>query len=280
MGKSPPWMRLYWKDLLGSCSSMTPEVFGCYVRLLGEQWEHGHIPSTMDERQMVCLCMSPDRFAAIWEKLRHRFSVDDDGNLFQERLEEVRDETIEHLDRDLRRSAIARENGAKGGRPKNPRVNPRVSKTKPMGSKNKTQHGSGSRSIEEVEDPKEKTRPTDPKRMEGQLAKDLRIDSTHLTEQLERIKSPKIKESVISWLTYKAERREHYKSQGLKAYVSRVLGLSSHLGESTIISAMERAMANGWTGFDHDLQNNNQKPESQESETADSSTWEGIRWLG
>lgn len=55
------------------------------------------------------------------------------------------------------------------------------------------------------------------------------------------------------WLTYKAERGEHYTETGLKQLHGRVRNLESEHGYEAVEAAMRRAMANGWKGFDYDI---------------------------
>lgn len=53
------------------------------------------------------------------------------------------------------------------------------------------------------------------------------------------------------WLDYKAERRESYKPAGFASLVSRAANLVKEHGLAAVIDAMDRAIANGWAGWDH-----------------------------
>jgi hypothetical protein len=61
-----------------------------------------------------------------------------------------------------------------------------------------------------------------------------------------------IKPTWMNWLAYKIERKEIYKPTGLKAAESRVTELCIVHGERAVVSAIQKAMANNWQGFEHD----------------------------
>lgn len=67
------------------------------------------------------------------------------------------------------------------------------------------------------------------------------------------IVSPRLREAAGDWLAYKRERREPYKPRGLAACISRIVSLEAEHGESAVCDAIQRAMAAGWKGFDHDV---------------------------
>ena len=64
---------------------------------------------------------------------------------------------------------------------------------------------------------------------------------------------PALESAVAAWVAYKAERREAYKPRGLAALRSRIANLAAQHGDRAVIAAIERAQANGWKGFDHDV---------------------------
>lgn len=66
------------------------------------------------------------------------------------------------------------------------------------------------------------------------------------------IRTPAMISAVESWIAYKAERREGYKPQGLKALYARIANVAGMHGAQTVIDRMERAKASGWKGWDHD----------------------------
>jgi hypothetical protein len=63
---------------------------------------------------------------------------------------------------------------------------------------------------------------------------------------------------LASWLNY---RGSVYKAAGLTAMVSRAANLAIQFGVPTVIEAMQRAMANGWKGWDHSIGENNGRPQ-------------------
>lgn len=73
-------------------------------------------------------------------------------------------------------------------------------------------------------------------------------------QAIESIEPPELRRAVTDWLAYKTERKEKYKPQGLKAFFSRVATLKLEHGHAPVCAAIERAMSNGWKGFDQDFQ--------------------------
>ncbi|QDV78043.1 hypothetical protein [Botrimarina mediterranea] len=70
------------------------------------------------------------------------------------------------------------------------------------------------------------------------------------------------------WLSYKAERREHYTETGLKQLHGRVRNLESEHGNEAVEAAMRRAMANGWKGFDYDVGKSSAKSPAARTQSA------------
>ena len=66
--------------------------------------------------------------------------------------------------------------------------------------------------------------------------------------------SERLDQSLQNWIAYKTEKRQSYKPTGLKSLVSRVANVAKTYGENAVIEAMERAMASGWQGWDHDIE--------------------------
>lgn len=75
--------------------------------------------------------------------------------------------------------------------------------------------------------------------------------------------SERLDQSLKNWIAYKAERRQGYKPTGLKSLISRVANVAKSHGDDVVISAMERAMASGWQGWDHDIDKLPPKPASK-----------------
>lgn len=87
----------------------------------------------------------------------------------------------------------------------------------------------------------------------GELEKTPQPPKGEPTPQLPpSIRTPAMIAAVESWIAYKAERREGYKPQGLKALYARIANVAGMHGAQTVIDRMERAKASGWKGWDHD----------------------------
>lgn len=84
-----PWMPLYCDDFVSSCSDMSCEEIGAYIRLLCHIWSRGPLPT--DEAVIVRIAGCKKR---IWKSISSRFSPcqRDDGTsgLSQTRLESER----------------------------------------------------------------------------------------------------------------------------------------------------------------------------------------------
>lgn len=110
------------------------------------------------------------------------------------------------------------------------------------------------------EDNKEVSKKTKKKTKEKKPPKTQPEDGPVLAPEPEAtagIEPPSLRRSAEDWLAYKTERREGYKPQGLKQFLSRIQNLASEHGHQKVTAALERAMANGWIGFDHDLKGGN-----------------------
>jgi hypothetical protein len=70
---------------------------------------------------------------------------------------------------------------------------------------------------------------------------------------LDPVPAGPLRDATTRWLAYKGERKERYQPTGLRSLLSRIVNLTEAHGEATVIAAMDRAMANGWKGFDHDV---------------------------
>lgn len=64
------------------------------------------------------------------------------------------------------------------------------------------------------------------------------------------VDTPEFRARLSEWIAYKAERREPYKDRGRAAMVSRAANLATEHGLQAVLAAMQRAMANGWAGWD------------------------------
>lgn len=84
-----PTLPLYYNDIARSTSTWTDEEFGCYMRLLMEQWDKGSLPN--DCQRLARLVTS---FEKNWPMLQKKFELKD--GVFQNlRMEEIR-QTLEN----------------------------------------------------------------------------------------------------------------------------------------------------------------------------------------
>ena len=90
-----PICPIYYNDLLGSTRDWTDEEFGCYVRLLLEQWDKGKIPTPYqkstknlpnDYQRLIRISTSIERN---WQLISTKF-IEVDGGLINEVMEEIR----------------------------------------------------------------------------------------------------------------------------------------------------------------------------------------------
>lgn len=108
MGK--PYMPLMMGDWIRGTQGMRAEVKGVYIGLLIHQYDHGFLPSAIDD-----LCLIEPEVGKVWDKLSVKFREISPGKLQNEKLEEVRAFWSKQS-----------KNGQKGGRPKGdkPKLNP------------------------------------------------------------------------------------------------------------------------------------------------------------
>ena len=77
--------------------------------------------------------------------------------------------------------------------------------------------------------------------------------------------SPDLQAKMDEWITYKTERKEPYKEQGMKTLLRQVENNSLKYGDQAVCNLIDDSMANGWKGIIFDrLQNqkNQRKPAS------------------
>ena len=61
--------------------------------------------------------------------------------------------------------------------------------------------------------------------------------------------SASLQAKLTEWLTYKTERKETYKEQGLKALLRKVENNALEYGDKAICELIDECMANGWKGI-------------------------------
>ena len=99
--KDPAFL-FYSSDFLTGTLLMSYEEIGKYIKLLCLQHQIGHINS--DDFNEIC---------GASRRILSKFKQDSDGNYYNERLDLEIEKRVKHRDKQ-------RENGTKGGRPKNP----------------------------------------------------------------------------------------------------------------------------------------------------------------
>ncbi len=122
--KVPPSFDFFFNDWLGGTSRMNHVQRACYLALLIDQWQNGHIPLTAEERMRVCGISSPDEWRGIWERIGSKFSpVEIEVNpetpgLYDKTEVLVNLRMFEDRQKSIKRYRASQNNGRKGGRPK------------------------------------------------------------------------------------------------------------------------------------------------------------------
>lgn len=74
------------------------------------------------------------------------------------------------------------------------------------------------------------------------------------------ILSDSLKAKVGEWITYKTERKEPYKEQGMKSLLRQIENNAMKYGDTAVCDLIEECMASGWKGIIFDRLKNQQKP--------------------
>lgn len=70
-----------------------------------------------------------------------------------------------------------------------------------------------------------------------------------------------LRQKLEEWITYKTERKESYKEQGMKSLLRQVENNALKHGDQAVCNLIDECMANGWKGIIFDrLTKNNNKP--------------------
>ena len=201
---SPPFMKLFWNDLLASCIDMDATAFGSYMRLLGYQWLNGYLPVNSTACRRVADC-SENEWPTVWATISHRFTTDADGKMYHQRLRQTRDEAISGCDRQDAITEKRREAGKLGAAARWQTDGKCHGKAISKTMANDGKPGSGSRSIDlQSSENEEADQPRDLGKKKRSIAKDLETDSTQHKKQSAGFKPPCLQE----WLDYSKEYAE------------------------------------------------------------------------
>jgi uncharacterized protein YdaU (DUF1376 family) len=91
----PPAFQLYAADFYMDTNTWSIEEIGIYTRLLFSEWVNGPLPNNETRLARASGC-SVKRFRGGWSQVKLKFSVTEDDKLYNERLENVRQEQIEY----------------------------------------------------------------------------------------------------------------------------------------------------------------------------------------
>lgn len=75
-----------------------------------------------------------------------------------------------------------------------------------------------------------------------------KADKPKEPDQTERFNEP-VRSAVRDWLNYKKERREAYKSTGLKSLLTEIENRVKRHGEQAVAEVIRLSMANNWRGI-------------------------------
>ena len=213
----------YADDFLAGTMELSQEEVGQFIRLLCHQWNRGSIPvATEKQQRLTGGCVSVDVLA--------KFKLYDDGELRNERLEEVRSER----DRFLQQQA---EKGRKSAELRKQALTVVQPDTQP-----ETNHGSTA--VEIRLQPESNSPSPSPKkerqtvRSEWELIPGVELPDCFRTQNC--------LEATKLWLQYKTEKRETYKKTGLTMTLTK---WSNEFTPAELPSAIERSIANGWKGL-------------------------------
>ena len=215
----------YADDFLAGTMELSQEEVGQFIRLLCHQWNRGSIPvATEKQQRLTGGCVSVDVLA--------KFKLYDDGELRNERLEEVRSERDRFLQQQAekgRKSAELRKQASTAVQPD----------TQP-----ETNHGSTAVEIRLQPESNSPSPSPSPKkerqtvRSEWELIPGVELPDCFRTQNC--------LEATKLWLQYKTEKRETYKKTGLTMTLTK---WSNEFTPAELPSAIERSIANGWKGL-------------------------------
>lgn len=82
--------------------------------------------------------------------------------------------------------------------------------------------------------------------------------------------SDRLQEKIVEWITYKTERKESYKEQGMKALLRQIENNAMKYGDEAVCQLIDECMSSGWKGIIFDrLKNPNTRVSYQKPTKAD-----------
>lgn len=98
---------------------------------------------------------------------------------------------------------------------------------------------------------------------EERKKKSVRENTRTLFERLasEYSMSDALKAKMLEWITYKMERKESYKEQGMKSLLRQIENNYLTYGDTAVCDLIDDSMANGWKGIIFDRLKQKQKPQ-------------------
>lgn len=82
--------------------------------------------------------------------------------------------------------------------------------------------------------------------------------------------SDRLQEKIVEWITYKTERKEPYKEQGMKALLRQIENNAMKYGDEAVCQLIDECMSSGWKGIIFDrLKNPNTRVSYQKQTKAD-----------
>lgn len=213
-----PHMPLYVYDIDTDreCRRMSDAEFGRYMRLLIRQWMEGSVPAKASDA-ILDAGLDHGSDTAVMSILDRKFAKAGSERK-NAKLETIRIDCLHKVE-------VNRENGSKGGRPKNnPSVSSGLTETKPNGSIRASDSGSGS---------------------DSQGKGDARGKPIELPDLPAALDTPEVRQALLDWFAYKRERGEGYKPRGAKALVTRL----SKFSASVVVESVSQSMSSNWAGL-------------------------------
>lgn len=124
-----PWMQIYIGDELAETSALSPEEYGCHMRLRLHQWMHGELPTDEERLRRICAAEREQ-----WPSIRDALAP-----LFEWQWRHAKTAELRRQSEELRQTKV--ENGKKGGRPRKQAENLNETETKPIGKANSKADG-------------------------------------------------------------------------------------------------------------------------------------------